>query len=55
MLGTLRALSEISGVSGDEGRVRQWLIQQLQDLAPCRTDALGNLIIEKKGDRKSVV
>lgn len=52
MLGTLRALSEISGVSGDEGRVRQWLIQQLQDLAPCRTDALGNLIIEKKGQQR---
>lgn len=46
---TLQALSEITGVSGDEGRVCQWLIQQVGSFACCHTDTLGNLIVEKKG------
>lgn len=52
MLETLQALSETLGVSGDEGRVRQWLMQQAEGKALCHTDALGNLIVEKKGKER---
>lgn len=46
---SLRCLCGLPGVSGDEGQVRQWLLEQIGGLAACRTDALGNLIAEKKG------
>ena len=48
----LRCLSELPGVSGDEGQVRQWLQEQIGELAHCRTDALGSLIAEKKGHER---
>ena len=53
MLELLRTLCALNGVSGDEDQVRDFIRAQA---APCadslRTDALGNLIVFKKG-RKS--
>ncbi|MCI8624169.1 MAG: M42 family metallopeptidase [Provencibacterium sp.] len=49
MIEWLKELSAIPGVSGDEGRVRSWLEKQADGYASCHTDALGNLLVEKKG------
>ena len=54
MLCDLNALCELNGVSGDEGRVRDYIRQQAAPYADwMRTDALGNLIIFKRGKKKS--
>ena len=52
MLELLKTLCELPGVSGDEGRVREYIRAQAEPYADSiRTDALGNLIVFKKGVR----
>lgn len=52
MLELLRQLCLLNGVSGDEGEVRAFLRAQAEPYADSiRTDALGNLIVFKKGAR----
>ncbi len=52
MLNTLKELYRLRGVSGDEDEVRRYIEEKA---APCadgvRTDALGNLIVFKKGKK----
>ncbi|MBC8570298.1 M42 family metallopeptidase [Zongyangia hominis] len=45
----IKDLSQIGGVSGDEGAVRAYIRGQLEGHCDMRTDALGNLICKKKG------
>lgn len=53
MLELLKALSALPGVSGDEGRVREALIAQINNhCAEYRVDALGNLLVFKPGHMK---
>ena len=48
----LKKLCELNGVSGDEGAVRDFLCAQAEPYADAiRTDALGNLIVFKKGKK----
>ncbi len=52
MLNNLKELCRICGISGDEEAVRRYLeeqIQQMPDILEMRTDALGNLLVHKKG------
>ena len=50
MLELLKNLCELPGVSGDEGRVREYIRAPAEPYADqIRTDALGNLIVLKKG------
>jgi len=50
MMDLLKTLCMLNGVSGDEGKVRDYLFSQFGSHADtCRTDALGNLIMTKKG------
>ena len=50
---TLKDLVLISGLSGDETRVRDYLKAQLkQNALNTKTDVLGNLICTLKGDNK---
>ncbi|MGB9840906.1 M42 family metallopeptidase [Thermovenabulum sp.] len=48
----LKRLSEAAGVSGNENEVRDILREELKGYAEIRTDALGNLIFEKKNKSK---
>lgn len=48
----LKQLCEICGVSGDETAIRDYLMQEIQkcpDILEMKTDALGNLLVHKKG------
>lgn len=46
----LRELSEVPGVAGDEGKVREIIRQQMQEHADeIRVDALGNLLVIRRG------
>ena len=46
----LKQLSNLSGVSGDEGKVREFIISQISDYADEITvDSIGNIIALKKG------
>ncbi len=52
MLDDLKVLCELCGVSGDETTVREYLMQEIQkcpDILEMKTDALGNLLVHKKG------
>ena len=52
MLSDLHTLCKLNGVSGDEDRVRDYIRQQAAPYADAmRTDALGNLIVFKKGKK----
>ena len=52
MLEQLKTLCALNGVSGDEDRVRDYLAAQARPHADAiRTDALGNLIVWKRGAR----
>lgn len=54
MLNTLKELCRLNGVSGDEGEVRQYLADRARPFAhTLRTDAMGNLIVFKKGTRST--
>lgn len=48
----LQKLSDIPGVSGDEGRVRDAVIELIGDYCECKIDAAGNLLACKKGAAK---
>ena len=48
LLDLLKQLCTLDGTSGREGAVRDYIISQLNG-APCRVDAMGNLIVEVKG------
>jgi Cellulase M and related proteins len=53
----LKELSELNGVSGNEKTVRDFILEHLkyrlqEKLNSCRTDQIGNLLIEKKGIEK---
>lgn len=45
----LEQLCCLDGVSGREGKIRDYIFSQIKDVAQCRVDALGNLIVFKKG------
>ena len=48
----LKELCALNGVSGDEGAVRDFIRAQAEPYADSiRTDALGNLIVFKKGKK----
>lgn len=52
MLNYLKELCALNGISGEEFRVRNYLenkIKNFPDILECRTDALGNLLVHKKG------
>ncbi|MEM5779527.1 MAG: M42 family metallopeptidase [Lawsonibacter sp.] len=54
MLELLSALCRLDGVSGDETRVRDFIREQAAPFAhSIRTDALGNLIVHKKGKKSA--
>ena len=54
MLNTLKQLCLLSGVSGDEEEVRRYLEEKAAPFADSiRTDALGNLIVFKKGKKST--
>lgn len=45
----LKELCLLNGVSGDEGTVREYIIEKIKDLCEYRTDNLGNLICLRRG------
>ncbi len=45
----LKALCMLNGTSGDETAVREYIIDQVKDYAPYEIDALGSVIVRKKG------
>lgn len=49
MLELIKELSSLSGISGRENAVRDFIISQIKDYAEYSVDALGNLIVFKKG------
>lgn len=54
MMQTLFELCAISGTAGDEGRVREYIRAKAQPFADSiRSDALGNLIVFKKGKKST--
>jgi len=53
MLNHLKALTALSGVSGDEGAVRDYILDVCGKYADVSVDALGNVIVHKKGLRDS--
>lgn len=51
MLDILRELCLIDGTSGDEGRVRDYIISKIEGKCEYKTDNLGNIIAFKKGKK----
>ena len=49
MLNDLKSLCLIDGISGDEGRVRDYIISRIQDKCTYRVDPMGNILAFKKG------
>lgn len=49
MLDTLKTLCTMDGTSGHEDRIREYIIAHLPEACEHKTDALGNLIVFKKG------
>ncbi len=49
MFDELREISVIDGASGDEGRVREYIISRIKAADEMITDNLGNLLVFKKG------
>lgn len=45
----LEKLCLLNGTSGDESKVRDFILSEISDFCDCRVDALGNIIAEKKG------
>lgn len=52
---TLRELCGLAGVSGREGPVRDYIRARAEAFGDCRTDALGNLIVFRKGRQRPKV
>ncbi len=53
MIDLLKQLSLLDGVSGREDAVRDFIRKEVSPYADCTTDALGNLIVRKKGKKTS--
>ncbi|HZJ77938.1 MAG TPA: M42 family metallopeptidase [Clostridia bacterium] len=49
MINELKILSELNSTSGREKNVRNYIISQIKDIADYSIDALGNLLVFKKG------
>lgn len=49
MLELIKELSVLSGISGRENAVRDYIIEQIKDCAEYSVDPLGNLLVFKKG------
>ena len=47
----LKTLCLLNGTSGDEGRVREYIISEIKDYCEYSVDALGSIIAYKKGKR----
>ncbi len=52
MLNTLKDLCLIDGVSGNEGSVAEYIVNQIAPYAECYIDPLGSVIAHKKGAKK---
>ena len=52
-LSLLKRLCLLNGVSGDEGKIRDFIISEIKDYAEYHTDNLGNLIVFKKGKNRA--
>ncbi|MDE5737556.1 MAG: M42 family peptidase [Oscillospiraceae bacterium] len=56
MINYLKELCALCGTSGDESKIRNYLetkIANFSDILECRTDALGNLLVHKKGKKSA--
>ncbi len=53
MFDTLRTLCTLSSVSGDEKTVRDFIIEEIKDYCEYKVDALGNILFEKKGKKRT--
>lgn len=51
MLESIKKLCLLDGSSGRENEVREYIISQIEGFAEYRTDALGNLLVFKKGKK----
>ena len=49
MLNDLKSLCLIDGISGDEGRVRDYIISRIKDKCTYSVDPMGNILAFKKG------
>ena len=49
----LKKLCLADGISGDEGKVRDIIIEEIKDFAEYQIDNLGNLIVHKKGKARA--
>ena len=49
MLNNLKNLCLLNGVSGNEGRVAEYVVNEIAPFAECYIDQLGNVIAHKKG------
>lgn len=49
MLDLIKDLCSLSGISGREDSVREYIIEKIKDYAEYSVDALGNLLVFKKG------
>ena len=47
----LKRLCMANGISGDEGAVRELIIEEIKGYADYKIDALGNLLVHKKGKK----
>ena len=48
----LKSLCLLNGTSGDEGKVREYIIEQIKDYCEYEVDALGSVIAFKKGKKR---
>lgn len=51
MLDTLKELCNLSGISGREDKVREYIISKIEGYCEYKVDNLGNLIVFKKGKK----
>lgn len=49
----LKRLCSADGISGDEGAVRDIILEEIKGCADCRVDNLGNILVHKKGRQPS--
>jgi len=48
----IKELTRINGVSGDEDRVREFIIEKVKKYVDdLKVDSMGNLIVYKKGNK----
>lgn len=53
MLEIIKELSSLNGISGRENAVREYIIGKIKDFAEYSVDPLGNLIVFKKGKKRT--